>query len=246
MAGNFFGNWLCSFINASVFITGCAVLFVAAFPIAQITLGAVNLYECPAAPAIPVYVMVCGIVALLLMAVFALPRLFCPAALGSRIWILCIFSLVLFVFIWFLFGSYHIYSVYPPNYAKITIDPNNFNNSIYSPSAPDNKPDLSLGNHNQSLPNLNQTWVINSNWTLRNLIQALALSSISSKTDREHLNTSQTHAVMATVPYCDRAVYLFAFWTTTLVYVFAGHALVITVCIHGFMKIGDKITPLLT
>lgn len=36
----------------------CAVLIAAAFPVTQITLGAVYLHECPAGPAVPLYVLV--------------------------------------------------------------------------------------------------------------------------------------------------------------------------------------------
>lgn len=131
-------------------------------------------------------------------------------------------------------GSYQIYSIYPPNYAKITIDPNHFNHS--APSAPDDKPGLTLENQNKSLPHLNQTWVINNNQTLRNLIQTLALSNVSSETNGEHLNTPHVRRVMAAAPYCNKTVYLFGFWTTTLVYVLAGNLLVIIVCIYGSMK----------
>lgn len=67
------------------------------------------MYECPAAPLVPVYVMVCGVLALLVMGLFASPKL-CPAAAGSRIWTLSGIILFLFVFIWFLFGESHLIS----------------------------------------------------------------------------------------------------------------------------------------
>lgn len=134
-------------------------------------------------------------------------------------------------------GSYQIYSVYPPNYNKNITDPNRVNNSFYTP---DNKLGLTLENQNHSLPNLNQTQVISNNQTLRMLIQTLALSNTHSKTNREHLNAPQGH-VMAVVPYCDRTLYLLAFWTTTLVYALAGNALVITICVCCFMKVLVKL-----
>lgn len=132
--------------------------------------------------------------------------------------------------------------MYPPNYAKV--DPNSFNNSVFAPTAPDNK--LGLASENHSLLIHNQTWMININQTLSELIQTLVLRNISSETNREHLNTSQVGRVMAAVPYCDRTVYLFAFWTTTLVYVFAGNALVIIICLYGFMTITNKLIEFVT
>ncbi|XP_035513141.1 uncharacterized protein LOC118324783 [Morone saxatilis] len=253
------GNCVCSLFGASLFIAGCTIILVTAFPIAQITIGAVYMYECPAAPVIPVYVMVCGILALLIMGLFALPNL-CPAAPGHTIWTLWIISLVLFVFIWFFYGSYLIYSVYPPNYTKNTIDPNGFNNSlstttIYTPTAPDTmpgltapdtKPNLTLENQNQTLLNLNQTWITTDNQTLMKLVQTLALGNISSKANREHLKAVEAQRAVAAVPYCNRTVYMFAFWTTTLVYVFAGNTLVIIVCLYGFMAVTDKLVRLVT
>lgn len=125
--------------------------------------------------------------------------------------------------------------MYPPHYAKITIDPN----SNYTPTAPDNK--TGLTSENQTLPNLNQTIMINNNQTLRKLFQTLALRNISSETNREHLNAPRAGRVVAAMPYCDRTVYLFAFWTTTLVYVFAGNALVVIVCLYGFMTVANKL-----
>nr|XP_046254032.1 uncharacterized protein LOC124063914 [Scatophagus argus] len=236
MGGDFKVNCLCNLLSASVFIAGCTFVILAAFPIAQISLGVVYIHECPAAPFIPVYVMVCGILALLLMGMFALPNLLCPTKPNNIFWTLSLFGLILFVFVWFFYGSYEIYSIYPPNYDK-----SSFNNSIYIPTAPDNKTNLILENQNKSLPSLNQTWTINNNQTLRNLTQTLASSNISSQTNREHLNAPQMSRVMAVAPYCNRSLYLFAFWTTTLVYVFAGHALVIIICISGCMKITDKL-----
>lgn len=66
------------------------------------------MYECPVAPVIPVYVMVCGISSLLILGLFALPKLPCPAAPSNTIWTLLILSLVLFVVIWFFYGKLHV------------------------------------------------------------------------------------------------------------------------------------------
>ncbi|XP_019963824.2 uncharacterized protein [Paralichthys olivaceus] len=235
MAGDL-GIYICGLLFASVFI--------AAFPAAQITLGAVYIFECPAAPGIPVYVMVCGISALLVIGLLALPKLLCPAAPRSTLWTVCIISLLLFVFIWFLYGSVQIYSVYPPNYEKNITNPGKINNSVYDSPAPDNKLDLPL--ENQSLANLNHTGIIHNNLTVRKLIQTLSLGNISNKTNREHLAASQAQHVISSEAYCDKTVYLFAFWTTTLVYILVGHALVISFCICGFMKITDLFTKYLT
>lgn len=86
------------------------MVYMSQFPrcLCSVLTGAVYMYECPAAPVIPVYVMVCGILALLIMGLFALPKLLCPAAPGNTIWTLWILSLVLFVFIWFIFGKSHL------------------------------------------------------------------------------------------------------------------------------------------
>ncbi|XP_035014838.2 uncharacterized protein LOC118110833 [Hippoglossus stenolepis] len=232
--------------DLGVYLCGllCASVFIAAFPVAQITLGAVYMFECPAAPGIPVYVMVCGISALLVIGLFALPKLLCPAAPRNTLWTVCIISLLLFVFIWFLYGSFQIYSVFPPNYEKNIPDPNRVNNSVYAPPTPDNKVDLPL--ENQSLSNLNHTRIVYNNQTVRKLIQTLFLDNISNKTNRQHLNASQAQPVMASVAYCDKTVYMFAFWTTTLVYVLVGNALVISFCLCGFMKITDLLSNYLT
>ncbi|XP_040919415.1 uncharacterized protein LOC121199034 [Toxotes jaculatrix] len=242
MAGNSLGpSFLCSLCSASVFIGGCAFLFVIAFPVFQIALGVVYVYECPAAPLIPVYVMLCGILALLLMVLVALPKFLCPTAQSNTVWTVLLISLILFVLIWFFFGSYQVYSVYPPNYDKNITDPNTVNNTIYSPTAPASKLGLTLENQNQSLPNFNQSHVIHNNQSLMKPISTLAPRNTSSKTSGEHLNASQAQRVMAVVPYCNRTVYLFAFWTNTLVYVFAGNALVIFICLYGCMAVTEKV-----
>lgn len=133
-------------------------------------------------------------------------------------------------------GSYQIYSVYPPKYNKNATDPN----SLFT--APDNKLSLTLTNQNQSLPHINQTLNASNNQTLLKLIESLALSN---KANREHLHPPQAPQVTAALLHCDRTVYLFAFWTTTL-YVFAGNSLVMIICFYGLMMITNKISEYLT
>ncbi|XP_026187969.1 uncharacterized protein LOC113145447 isoform X2 [Mastacembelus armatus] len=129
-------------------------------------------------------------------------------------------------------GSYQVYSLYPPNYDKNTTDPNKTNNSIHTPAVPDNKLSLTPQNQNQSLPDANHT---SNNQTLRKAILALAASNISTKINGEHLNAPQAAL------YCDRTLYLFAFWTTTLLCVLAGNTVVIILCLYGFMYVGNRI-----
>ncbi|KAM7411005.1 hypothetical protein PAMA_021131 [Pampus argenteus] len=208
MAGNSL-DFLCI-----LFGSGLTTILITAFPIAQISIGAAYLYECPVAPVIPVYVMVSGMWALLMIGLFALPRLLCPALLDKTIYLLCIFILFLMFFIWFFYGSYQIYSVHPPNYNK----------NIY-PAPPDNKLNLTLQDQNQ-----NHTLISRNDQTLMKLIQSLAVSN---KTSRAHLNPPRARQLL----YCNRTVYLFAFWTTTLVYVVVGKSLFMTICFYGFMKL---------
>ncbi|XP_026222624.1 uncharacterized protein LOC113166720 isoform X3 [Anabas testudineus] len=235
MAGNLQSCSLCNLLGA-----GCIVLLVAAFLIAEFTIGALYIYECPAAPVIPLYVIVLGVLAVLVIGLFAFPKSLCPGAQNNMIWTLSILSLILFIFIWIIYGSYHIYSIHPPNYNKNLSDTNRVNNSIYSPPAPDTTSVLTLDdqnqNQNQSVLNLNHTRMISNNQTLMKMIQTLAQSKSNwqiSESNGEHLNTSRFTDV---VPYCDRTVYLFAFWITTLVYGFIGTCLVIGICLCVCMK----------
>nr|XP_020443345.1 uncharacterized protein LOC109952551 [Monopterus albus] len=240
MARNFMGGCLCSLLSASVLIAGCTVVLVTTFPVVFITLGTVYMYECPLAPVIPVYMVVCGILALVMMAMLALPKFLCPAAEGKTNWTLWLLGLL--GLIWLLFGSYQVYSIYPPNYNKNITDLNRVNNSIDTPTASDNRVGLTLKNQNQSLPNLNHTWIINNNQTLRTLLQTLAVSNISNQTNGERPNAPPAPRITAAAPYCDKTVYLFAFWTTTLVYVFAGQTLVLILCLYGSSNILNKIS----
>ncbi|XP_026222622.1 uncharacterized protein LOC113166720 isoform X2 [Anabas testudineus] len=237
MARDFLGSSLCNLLGA-----GCTLLVLAASPVTMITMGALYIYECPAAPVIPLYVIVFGISVLLVIGLIVLPKSLCPGAQCSIMLSLSILSLILFVFIWIIYGSYHIYSIHPPNYNKNLSDTNRVNNSIYSPPAPDTTSVLTLDdqnqnqNQNQSLLNFNHTRMISNNQTLMKMIQTLAQSKSNwqiSESNGEHLNTSRFTDV---VPYCDRTVYLFAFWITTLVYGFIGTCLVIGICLCVCMK----------
>ncbi|XP_071399167.1 uncharacterized protein [Centroberyx affinis] len=220
---------VCACCRSSLFVFACTTLLVGSFTIAQITIGAVYLDECPVAPAIPVYVLVSGVVALLLLVPNALSQLLdsdTPGLCGSvlKVWNSC---LALFFLVWFLFGSYHVYSIYPPNYDKTTTDPErNVTQGNYARdfSERDNRSNFTLENRNQNqnlnrtLPNLshrNRTRIKDDNQTLTDLIQALALSNA----NRETMGERRDRA------YCDRTLYLFAFWCITPVYAFAGFVL---------------------
>lgn len=72
------------------------------------------------------------------------------------------------------------------------------------------------------------------NQTLMKIIQTLAQSNRRSESTGEHLNAPR---VVNVVPYCDRTMYLFAFWITTLSYAFIGISLVIIVCLYVCMKV---------
>lgn len=200
--------------------------------------------------------MVSGILVLLIMGMFILPKILCPAAPSNTVWVLGLVSLILLVAAWFLYGqweslksrhhwwffiliqsheiyfllfspppsgSYLVYSVYPPNYNKNLNDTNRGNNIIYSPAGLDNRP-----GQNQNI------WMISNNQSLLKMIKTLVLSNISSQTSGERLDAP--HAV-ATLPYCDRTVYLFAFWTTTLAHVGIGVSLFVFLGLYVFTKL---------
>lgn len=63
------------------------------------------LNECPAGPAIPIYVLVSGVVALLVIGQFVAQKTISPDLLDSKIWALWIFILDLFTLIWFIYGE---------------------------------------------------------------------------------------------------------------------------------------------
>ncbi|KAK5609904.1 hypothetical protein CRENBAI_013549 [Crenichthys baileyi] len=132
-------------------------------------------------------------------------------------------------------GSYHIYSIYPPNYNKNTTGSNSSTRKIYAITSPD-----SLTSENQSLQSFNHSQIF---W---GMIQTGALKNMSRRTNRDLKNTQQPHEVVAVLPYCNRTVYLFAFWTTTLVHVLVGNALLLIICLYGFMKCMDVFVRHLT
>ncbi|XP_044000083.1 uncharacterized protein LOC122846868 [Gambusia affinis] len=220
MAGTFRGNCLCGVVGAGVCIAGCAFLILAAFPVVQIALGAVYIHECPAGPVVPVYMMVFGILGLLMMALFTLPKLLSPAAQTHSAWVVFFTILLLLFFVWLLVGSYHVYSIYPPNYEKNTTGSNSSTRRI-------SVPDL-LTSENQSLHSQNYSQ------NLWEMIQILNNTNTNPTSAQQ-----QPHQVVSVSPYCNKTVYLFAFWTTTLVLVIVGNTLVLIICLYGFMKCID-------
>ncbi|XP_040927464.1 uncharacterized protein LOC114858698 [Betta splendens] len=218
MAKDFTGSCLFNVLGA-----GFTILIIAAFPVTEITIGALYLHECPVAPAIPVCVMVWGILVLMVIGLLLLPKL-CPGAPDNTTLALSIWSLFLLLVIAVLYGSYHIYAVYPPNYNKALTHTNGPNSSIPRVPAAD-KVLPTAQNENHTLPLLNHTWTMHKNHTLTDMIQKL----VRSRSEGEHLN--------ATAPYCNRTVYLFAFWTTTLAYVLTGLSLVILFFFYFCMKL---------
>ncbi|XP_051918811.1 transmembrane protein 272-like [Hippocampus zosterae] len=122
-------------------------VLVCIIPLAQIIMGAVHLDDCPRQHYIPIYLIVVGIFAIMLVACVCLPcarepkdgppNPFCRISLGWNA------LLAVFLVAWFIAGNVWIYSIYKPNYYK---------------------------------------------------------------------------NVTSAEPYCDKILYLFAFWTTTLIY----------------------------
>uniref|UniRef100_A0AAZ3R996 Uncharacterized protein n=1 Tax=Oncorhynchus tshawytscha TaxID=74940 RepID=A0AAZ3R996_ONCTS len=131
-------------------ISGISKLLACVIPIAQITIGAVYLYDCPRQHYIPIYLVVMGATGLALALLSCIPCAqdsddMAPNLLNH----LCTtWSTLasLFLFCWFISGNVWIYSIYQPNF--------------------------------------NQT--------------------------------------LTEDPYCNKTLYLFAFWTTTLAYVELG------------------------
>ncbi|XP_023194467.1 uncharacterized protein LOC111609558 [Xiphophorus maculatus] len=224
MAGTFRGNCLCGVVGAGVCIAGCAFLILAALPVVQIALGAVYIHDCPAGPVVPVYMMVFGILVLLMMALFALPKLLSPAAQSHSAWVVSFTILLFLSSVWLLVGSYHVYSIYPPDYEKNTTDSDSSTRRIGVPDP--------LTSENQSLHSRNRS---------QNLWETIQiLNSTNRGTNRNPTGAQQQPQQVASVsPYCNRTVYLFAFWTTTLVLVIVGNALLLIICLYGFMKCID-------
>ncbi|XP_029932482.1 uncharacterized protein LOC115376832 [Myripristis murdjan] len=218
-----------------MFIAGCTIVLVGSLPIAHIAIGAVYRNECPAAPFIPLYLIVSGAGSLLLTAHLAFPKFigWNEDGLGFKSWLYYNISLSLFLFIWFIFGSYHVYSIYPPNYNKDTADAKHntsLNSSTPDFSERDNKVNFALESRDLTFPNLsrqNQSWVANDNQSVIGMIQSLAFTVVSNETITGQPEPSQPIGVR---PHCNRTVYLFAFWTITLIYGFAAFSLLIVGC----------------
>ncbi|KAG7519613.1 hypothetical protein JOB18_012061 [Solea senegalensis] len=197
--------------------------------------------------------MVCGISALLLMALHALPKILCSAAL-DKVWTVCMIILGLFVLIWFFYGSYQIYSVYPPNYEKNITDPDENNRNFFTSAEPDNKLAPALDNRNQSLLNLNQNQSIqnlnqnqsllnpNQTQTIKNSQTWKRLIQTSAPISSEHLKAPAPQRVSSAVAYCNKTLYLLSFWSTTLIYALAANALLISFCLYGCMALVNILT----
>ncbi|KAL1274420.1 hypothetical protein QQF64_027234 [Cirrhinus molitorella] len=101
-------------------------LIVTALPIAQVSIGAIYLHDCPKQPYIPIYLLVSGVFALVLGLLSCLPCTQEPEdGTQSPLSSLCTAwnSLVsLFLFCWFIAGNVWIYSIYQPNYYNIGPD----------------------------------------------------------------------------------------------------------------------------
>ncbi|TRY85542.1 hypothetical protein DNTS_026899 [Danionella cerebrum] len=140
--------------------TACLVvskLLLLALPIAQISIGAIYLKDCPQQHYIPLFVLISGVFSVCLALLSCLPCASDQEGGNKGLSLFCSLWNVLvsaFLFCWVISGSVWIYSIYPPNY----------NNTV---------PD---------------------------------------------------------VPYCNKTLYLFAFWTTTVGYILLALALVLSFC----------------
>lgn len=135
-------------------------------------------------------------------------------------------------------GSYQIYVIYQPSYTKITINPKGLNDSAYNTTSDNTS--LYFVNQNKTLPRINQTWVIDSNRTFSNLTE----TSLGNVTNEEYPIVAQTGRVMAAAPYCHKTLYLFAFWTTTIMYILVAIGLVMSVCTFGCLQLAGVISSL--
>uniref|UniRef100_A0A3P8UFG1 Si:dkey-19b23.12 n=1 Tax=Cynoglossus semilaevis TaxID=244447 RepID=A0A3P8UFG1_CYNSE len=141
-------------------VLGCSKLFMCVMPIAQISIGAVYLHECPRENYIPIYLIVVGAFGLMLSLLSCLPCAQQPTDGATnplnRACVAWNSLTSFFLFCWFIAGNVWIYSIYQPNYNKNTTDVD---------------------------------------------------------------------------PYCNKTVYLFAFWTTTLFYIILCLVLFIGCCV---------------
>ncbi|MCI4394120.1 hypothetical protein PGIGA_G00165200 [Pangasianodon gigas] len=90
-----------------------------ALPVAQLVIGVLYLEACPHQPLIPIYLLVSGVFALVLVLLSCLPCTQEEENGGGAISTLCTTwnSLItLFLFCWFIAGNVWVYSIYEPNY----------------------------------------------------------------------------------------------------------------------------------
>ncbi|KAM9827538.1 transmembrane protein 272-like [Neosynchiropus ocellatus] len=137
----------------------CMKVVLCIMPIAQISIGAVHLNDCPREHHIPIYLIVVGVFGLILALLACLPCAQPTDDNSNRVNLICKTwnSLIsFFLFCWFIAGNVWIYTIYKPNFNKNTT----------------------------------------------------------------HID-----------PYCDKTLYQFAFWTTTLVYTLLAFFLFISCCV---------------
>ncbi|XP_046695629.1 transmembrane protein 272-like [Silurus meridionalis] len=90
-----------------------------ALPISQLVIGVLYLKECPRQPLVPVYLLVSGVFALVLVVLSCLPCAQEEEQGGGAINTLCTTwnSIVtIFLFCWFIAGNVWVYSIYEPSY----------------------------------------------------------------------------------------------------------------------------------
>ncbi|XP_055021471.1 uncharacterized protein LOC110159392 isoform X2 [Boleophthalmus pectinirostris] len=287
-------NCLATLLRAGLFVTGCTILVVCSFPMVQIVMGAVYVSSCPVAPALPVYLMVSGVGTLLFISLLALPPLLCPDRHRSSLWTLCMLCLGLVFLAWFLYGSYVIYSVYPPQYTDnstsktlVTSGPgptHSWTPTHAGPSTtvtsgprpthagPSTAVTSSLGpthsgpstavSSGPGLTHSGPSAAVRSGPRSRRSGPSAAVrsgpaptnswtpthSGLSARASSSHTGASGggRSAEVSSGLYCHRSLYLFAFWTHTLVYVFAAHTLVFLLCFCCFMKVSAVMVSHLT
>ncbi|KAI5615814.1 hypothetical protein C0J50_0495, partial [Silurus asotus] len=90
-----------------------------ALPVSQLVIGVLYLKECPRQPLVPVYLLVSGVFALVLVVLSCLPCAQEEEQGGGAINTLCTTwnSIVtIFLFCWFIAGNVWVYSIYEPSY----------------------------------------------------------------------------------------------------------------------------------